>query len=63
MENIHALKNASLENSEMAPDNVNWLRDPDQAHCMLDMSDTHLMEALCHFIYSIDTSQDHYETI
>jgi hypothetical protein len=63
MKNIQALKNASLEDSGMAPDDINRLRDPKSAHCALDMLDTHLMKALRHFIYSTDTSRNHYETI
>ena len=61
--NIHALKNARLEESRVATDEVDRLRDPESAHCTLDMSDTHLVKALRHFIYSTDTSRDHYETI
>jgi hypothetical protein len=63
MNNIQALKNARLEESGMAPDDVDRLRDPEPARCTLDMSDTHLVKALRHFIYSTDTSRDHYETI
>ena len=63
MKNIQALKNATLEESRMAPDDVDCLRDPEPAHCTLDMSDTHLVKALRHFIHSTDTSRDHYETI
>ena len=50
MKNIQALKNASLEDSGMAPNDINRLRDPESAHCALDMSDTHLVKALRHFI-------------
>jgi hypothetical protein len=63
MKNIQALKNATLGEGRMAPDDVDLLRDPEQAHCTLDMLDTHLVKALQHFIYSTDTSRDHYETI
>jgi hypothetical protein len=62
-ENIHALKNATLEEGGMEPDKINRLRNPDLARCSLDMSDTHLVKALRHFIHSTDTSRDHYETI
>ena len=62
--NIQALKNATLEESGMAPTDIEWLRDPEPAaRCNLDMSDTHLVKALRHFIYSTDTSHNHYETI
>jgi hypothetical protein len=48
----------------MAPADIDWLRDPEPAAwCNLDMSDTHLMKVLWHFIYLMDTSHDHYETI
>jgi Transposase family tnp2 len=63
MNNIQALKNATLDASGMAPDDVNQLRDPQLAFCGLDMSDTHLIKSLQHFIYSTDMSHDHYETI
>jgi hypothetical protein len=63
MNNIQALKNATLEESGMAPDDIDRLRDPQPAFCSLDMSDTHLIKSLRHFIYSTDTSRDHYETI
>ena len=65
MNNIRALKNATLDESHcgMAPDDVERLRDPQPASCGLDMSDTHLVKALRHFIYSTDTSRDHYEMI
>lgn len=63
MKNIHALKSATLEESGMAPDNIEQLRDPEQTRCSLDMSDTHLVKALRHFIYSTDTSCNHYEII
>jgi hypothetical protein len=64
MKNIQALKNATLEEGRMAPADIDWLRDPEPAAwCNLDMSDTHLMEALWHFIYLMDTSCDHHETI
>ena len=63
MKNIQALKNARLEESGMAPDDVDRLRDPEPTRCTLDMSDTHLVKALRHFIHSTDTSRDHYETI
>jgi hypothetical protein len=63
MKNIQVLKNATLEEGGMAPNDVDWLRDPELAHCILDMSDTHLLKSLRHFIYSTDTSRDHYETV
>ena len=63
MMNIQALKNATLEESGMAPEDINWLRDPESAHGALDMSDTHLVKALHHFIYLTDTSCNHYKTI
>jgi hypothetical protein len=64
MKNIKALKNATLEEGGMAPADIDQLRDPQPAAwCNLDMSDTHLVKALWHFIYSMDTSHDHYETI
>ena len=63
MNNIQALKNATLDESGMAPDDVNRLRDPQPASCGLDMSDIHFIKSLRHFIYSTDTSRDHYETI
>lgn len=63
MRNIRELKNATLEDSGMASDDVDRLRDPGPTRCTLDMSDTHLVKALRHFIYSTDTSRDHYETI
>ena len=63
MKNIQALKNATLEEGGMSPDEIDRLRDPAPARCSLDMSDTHLVKALRHFIYSTNTSRDHYETI
>jgi len=63
MNNIQALKNATLDKSDMAPDDVNWLRDPQPVFCSLDMSDTHLIKSLWHFIYSTDMSHDHYKMI
>lgn len=63
MKNINALKSATLEESGMAPDDVEQLRDPEQTRCTLDMSDTHLVKVLRHFMYLTDTSRDHYETI
>jgi hypothetical protein len=63
MRNIQILKNATLEDGAMAPDDVERLRDPKATCCTLDMSDTHLVKVLRHFIYSTDTSRAHYETI
>ena len=63
MNNIQALRNATLEESGMAPDDVVRLRDPQPAFCGLDMSDTHLIKSLWHFLYSTDTLRDHYEVI
>jgi hypothetical protein len=63
MTNIQKLKNATLEDSGMAIDDVDRLRDPGAARSTLDMSDMHLVKALRHFIYSTDTSCGHYETI
>jgi hypothetical protein len=63
MKNIQALKNVTLEEGGMAPDDVDRLRDPELAHCILDMSDTHLLKSLQHFIYSTDTFRDHHETV
>ena len=63
MTNIQALKDATLENGGMAAEDVDWLRDSGSTRCTLDMSDTHLIKALRHFIHSTDTSRDHYETI
>lgn len=62
IKNIRALKNMTLKDG-MAPDDVDRLRDPELAHCTLNMSDIHLMKALWHFIYLTNTSCDHYETI
>ncbi|KAF8230585.1 hypothetical protein L208DRAFT_1069529, partial [Tricholoma matsutake] len=61
--NIQALKNATLDKSGMAPDDIDQLRDPQPAFCSLDMLDTHLIKSLQHFIYSTDMSHNHYETI
>jgi len=63
MRNIQDLKNATLEDSGMVSDNVDRLRNPEPTCCTLDMLDAHLVKALQHFIYSTDTSCDHYETI
>ena len=63
MNNIQALKNATLNRSGMAPEDIDWLRDPQPAFCGLDMSDTHLIKSLQHFIYSTDTSCDCYKII
>jgi hypothetical protein len=63
MKNIHALKNATLEEGGMAPDDIDRLRDPESTRCTLDMSDTHLVKTLRHFVYSADTSREHYEII
>ena len=46
MNNIEMLKSATLEESGMAPDDIDRLRDLGSAHCILDMSDTHLVKAL-----------------
>ncbi|KAF8223601.1 hypothetical protein L208DRAFT_1316134, partial [Tricholoma matsutake] len=61
--NIQALKNATLEDGGMDPEDIDWLRDPELARDTLDMSDTHLVKALRHFIYSTNSSRDHYDTI
>jgi hypothetical protein len=63
MNNIQALKNATLDESGMARDDIDRLRNPQPAFYGLDMSDTHLIKSLRHFIYSTDMSRDHYETI
>jgi len=63
MNNIQALKYATLDESGMAPDDVDQLRDPQPAFCSLDMSDTHLIKSLQHFIYSTDMTCNHYEMI
>ena len=63
MTNIQTLKNATLEESGMAPEDIDRLRDPESAHGALDLLDTHLVKALRHFIYLSDTSRNHYETI
>jgi Transposase family tnp2 len=63
MKNIQGLKNATLDEGGMAPEDVDRLRDPGTARCTLDMSSTHLVKALRHFIYSTDTSRNHYEII
>ncbi|KAF8229827.1 hypothetical protein L208DRAFT_1164777, partial [Tricholoma matsutake] len=63
MNNIQALKNVTLDESSMAPDDIDRLRDPQPAFLGLDMSNTHLIKSLRHFIYSTDTSCDHYEII
>jgi len=63
MNNIQALKNVTLDKSGMAPDDIDWLRDPLPSFCHLDMLDTHLVKSLWHFIYSTDMSCNHYETI
>ena len=47
----------------MDPEDIDWLRDPESACDTLDMSDTHLVKALQHFIYSTNSSCDHYDTI
>ena len=61
--NIQALKNATLEDGGMDPEDIDRLRDPESARDTLDMSDTHLVKALRHFIYSTNSSRDHYDTI
>jgi hypothetical protein len=63
MTNIQTLKNATLEESGMAPEDIDQLRDPESAHGALDLLDTHLVKALRHFNFSSDTSRNHYETI
>jgi hypothetical protein len=63
MKNIQALKDATLEDSGMTPADIDQLKDPQPASGNLDMSDTHLVKVLQHFIYSMDTSHNHYETI
>ena len=63
MNNIEMLKSATLKESGMAPDDIDWLRDLGSAHCILDMSDTHLVKVLQHFVYLMDTSCKHYKTI
>jgi hypothetical protein len=63
MKNILALKNATLKEGGMDLDEIGRLRDPDLARHTLDMSDTHLVKALRHFVHSTGTSRDHYETI
>ena len=63
MKNIQALKNATLDEGGMAPEDIERLREPEGARHTLDMSDAHLVKALRHFIHSTSTSRDHYETI
>ena len=47
----------------MDPEVIDQLRDPESARDTLDMSDTHLVKALQHFIYLTNSSHDHYDTI
>jgi hypothetical protein len=63
MKNIQALKNATLEEGGMSPDEIDQLKNPASACCSLDMLDTHLMKELQYFIYLTNTSRDYYETI